>query len=593
MNPQLQIMIQQAIQAFQSNNYDRADSILKKVLQIESKNIPALHVLGLIRSSQGKLDEAIEFLAKAIKISPNDSSLQYNFAKALSDNGLDARSLPHHKKAVGLMPENPDAWINYGKTLSNLASFEEAIECYNTALRLRPKYPEALINKGAALKELGLYIEAIAMAEAALNINPNLAEAWSNKGVALKEIKRYNESLAAYEKAISINPNSAESWSNKGAVLNQLKRFEESINAFDRAIGINPEYAEPWSNKGLAFKELKKYKESIDAFDCAIKINPHFADAKFNKGCTQLYYLNFEDGWKGYEYRWNIARPDSSNLISTKSKWGGDKKTNRLLIWGEQGIGDQILFSSVLNELRDFPQQKIISLDRRLIPIFKRSFPDYYFIEKNELIPEDDYDEHIAIGSLAQYFRKNIEEFKGVHHPYLYPDSEKVQSIRASLNANNKKTIGLSWRSTNPRLGDDKSAPLKVFEHILINDHVQFINLQHGDISEELLSLREGLRKSIITIPNIDLFSDVDGALSIIAACDQIITTSNTTAHLAAACGKEVLLLLPYSVGKFWYWHDINGQSFVYPSVKIYKQLHQGDWSVPIDDIRAHIDRLT
>ena len=97
-------MLQQAIQAFQSGNFDRADSILKRVLEVDSKNLSVLHILGLIKASQLRYKEATDYLSKAARIDPNDPSLQYNLAKALSDSGSDIEALTHHKKAVELAP---------------------------------------------------------------------------------------------------------------------------------------------------------------------------------------------------------------------------------------------------------------------------------------------------------------------------------------------------------------------------------------------------------------------------------------------------------------------------------------------------------
>lgn len=206
MNPQLQLMLQQAIQSFQSGNLESADLSLRRVLQTDSKNLPALHILGLIKASQSNYREAAGYLARAARVHPNDASIQYNLAKALSDSGNDKDALVHHKKAVTLAPNNPEAWLSYGKTASNLGRYEDALVWYGNALSLKPDYAEAALNKGATLKELERYAEAIAFAEEALSINPNLAEAWSNKGVSLKALKRYDEAIAHYDKALSLKP---------------------------------------------------------------------------------------------------------------------------------------------------------------------------------------------------------------------------------------------------------------------------------------------------------------------------------------------------------------------------------------------------
>lgn len=239
MNPQMQLMLQQAVQAFEGGNMDRADSILKRVLQAEPKNLPALHILGLIKASQKKYEEAIELLSKAARISPNEGSIQFNLAKALLDCGFERRSLPHHQKAVSLNPNNAGAWLNYGKTVSNLGRHEEALEYFDRAISLKPDYVEALLNKGAALKELRKYESAISFAEQVLALDPTLAEGWNNKGIALKELERYEEALASYAEAINLKPEYGDAWSNKAIVLNILKRHADAAKCYFRALELS------------------------------------------------------------------------------------------------------------------------------------------------------------------------------------------------------------------------------------------------------------------------------------------------------------------------------------------------------------------
>jgi predicted O-linked N-acetylglucosamine transferase (SPINDLY family) len=273
MNPQLQTMLQQAIQAFQSGNFDSADLILKRVLQADSKNLPALHILGLIKASQANHKEAADFLGRAARIHPNDASIQYNLAKALADSGNNKDAIAHHKKAVALAPNNPEAWLNYGKSASNLGRYEDALVWFGKALSLKPDYAEALLNKGAILKVLKKLEEAIALAEQALSINPNLVEAWSNKGGALKELKRFDEAVVHYDKAISLKPDYHETWSNKGVALYELNQFDEAITHYDKALSLKPDYHEAWANKGSTLNLLKKHSESAKCFQKALELN--------------------------------------------------------------------------------------------------------------------------------------------------------------------------------------------------------------------------------------------------------------------------------------------------------------------------------
>jgi len=284
MTPQLQLMLQQAIQAFENGNLDSADLMLKRLLQVDSKNLPALHVLGLIKASQGRYQESADYLGRAARLNPNDASIQYNLAKALSDSGNDNDAIAHHKNAVALAPNNPEAWLGYGKSLSHLNRYDEAITYFDKALFLKPDYAEAALNKGASLKELKRYDEAITSADQALAIKPNLVEAWLNKGVSLKEVKRYDEALTHYDKALNLKPDYAQAWLNKGNVLNALKQQNEALAHYDKALNLKPDYAEAWAYKGAALHALKRYDEALTHYDKALSLKPDYAEAWFDKG---------------------------------------------------------------------------------------------------------------------------------------------------------------------------------------------------------------------------------------------------------------------------------------------------------------------
>ena len=301
MNSQLQGMVQQAIQAFQGGNFDNADLILRRVLQVDAKNLSALHILGLIKASQANYKEACDYLARAARIHPNDASLQYNLAKALSDSGNDIDALAHHKKAVALAPKNPEAWLNYGNTSSNLGRYKDALVWFENALSLNPNYAEAALNKGLVLKELKRYEEAVAFAKQALLINPNLVEAWSNLGVALQELKRYDEAIDHYDKALSLNPYLVEAWTNKGLTLNELKRYDEAIDHYDKALSLKLDYHEAWSNKGLTLNELKRYDEAIAHYDKALGLRPDYHEAWTNKGATLNNLKRYDEAIAHYD----------------------------------------------------------------------------------------------------------------------------------------------------------------------------------------------------------------------------------------------------------------------------------------------------
>ena len=240
MHPQLATNLQQAIQHFQNGKLEEAELILKRVIAVDNKCLPALHILGLIKASQGKHAAAIDFLKKAVRLDSSDASLQYNLANALAEIGLDAESLQHHKKAVELAPGNQDTYLNYGKSLSKLNRHQEALAIYERALPINPINLGLLLNKGIALQNLGRLEDALRLIEEALTIDPISLEAWLNKGVILKLLNRFEEAIGAYDKALELNPQFADAWFNKANVFNDLKRFKEASSAYQKAFELNP-----------------------------------------------------------------------------------------------------------------------------------------------------------------------------------------------------------------------------------------------------------------------------------------------------------------------------------------------------------------
>ena len=240
MHPQLAIDLQQAIQYFQNGKLGEAELLLKRVLLIDSKCLPALHILGLVKASQGNNTEAVNFLKKAVRIDANDASLQYNLANALSEAGLDADSLPHYKKAIDLAPGNQDAYLNYGKSLSKLNRHQEALVIYERATPINPLNTGLLLNKGISYQNLGRLDDALKLTEEALAIHPVSLDALLNKGVLLKQMNRFDEALSTYDKALELNPQFADAWFNRANALNDLKRLEEASQSYQKALELNP-----------------------------------------------------------------------------------------------------------------------------------------------------------------------------------------------------------------------------------------------------------------------------------------------------------------------------------------------------------------
>ncbi|MES2585367.1 MAG: tetratricopeptide repeat protein [Pseudomonadota bacterium] len=295
MNSQFQLMLGQAIEAFQGGNIQGAEIILKRLLQVDSKNMPALHIIGLIRASQDNHIEAVKYLKKAAALEPSDPSLQYNLAKALSSVGNEKEALIHHQRAVKSMPQNPEAWLNYGKSLLALHRNEDAINTFNNALQIHAQYPEALLNKAIALRNLQKEDEALVLIDRALSHNSEFYEGWLNKAISLKGLKQTDQALACFDRAIKINPEKMDAWLSVGDTLLDSGRLKDALACYEKFIELAPESPEGHIKRGTVLKKVGNLTGALACFEQAISIHSSNINAYDYKCAVLIELKQFED----------------------------------------------------------------------------------------------------------------------------------------------------------------------------------------------------------------------------------------------------------------------------------------------------------
>ena len=351
MNPQLQLMLQQAIQAFQNGNFESADLILQEVLQKkinsadtvlelaiayakanrfmeasaifcclqqhENNDVRIPYNLGLLYSLQGKHQLALEAYDAALKIQPNDVEVLINKGSTYNDIQNYVLAVEILEKAIQIRSDIPEAWSNKGIALHHLNLYQDSIKAYDEAIKLNTSFYEAWSNKSAPLNKLKLYTEALNVCDKALSLNPDYAEAWYNKGNTLYELKRHEEAIAHYDRAINLKADYAEAWSNKGLTLNELKRYEEAIAHYDKALRLKPDYVEGWLNKGNTLDELKRYEEAIAHYDKALSLKPDYVEGWLNKGNTLDELKRYEEAIAHYDKALSL-KPDYAEGWSNK-----------------------------------------------------------------------------------------------------------------------------------------------------------------------------------------------------------------------------------------------------------------------------------
>lgn len=550
---------------------------------------------GNILKDLKRLDESIASYDRAIEIDPF-------FAEAYSNRGIALRELNRlqeaiasYNKAIEINPEYADAFSNRGIALRELKSLDEALASFERAIEIKPDYVDALSNLGNALKDLNRLDEALASYNQAIQINPDFYEAYYNRGVYFDDLGKFDQALTSYDQAIKLNPDYAVAYSNRGNTLKKLNRFQDSLASYCKAIELNPFYAEAYSNLGILFYELKHYEESLANYDKAIDLDPDYADAYFNKSVLLLSLQNFEKGWYLYDWRWKKKNDSSLPFSTVKPKldnlYNSSSKGRKILIWGEQGIGDQILYSGMLDELFGIAPTSQIMLDKRLLPLFERSFPQGKFVDKTIPTENIDYDEHLPLPDLAKYFRTCTADFEKSRKSFLKADQSRANELRTSLVGDNKYLCGITWSSKIRTIGADKSIVLEDLLPIFTIKNITFVNLQYGDTHRQLIDFNKKYFSNIKVCLEVDNFNDLDGHAALIQACDFVVTISNTSAHISGSIGKETFLMCPSGKGLLWYWcNQLNGKCLWYPSIQIYQQSQIGNWSDVVQRVKFDIE---
>lgn len=260
---------------------------------------------------------------------------------------------------------------------------------------------------------------------------------------------------------------------------------------------------------------------------------------------------NLSKGWDFYEWRWRISEWTSVPLKSKNPLWNG-QKDSILYLWPEQGIGDEVMFASILEDVKKDVKRLIVKIDERLIDIFTRSFENIKFISSKENINEQDYEFHLPIGSLPKFYRNNLSDFINKNDSYLKTNEIINEKIRTEFNEyKNKRKIGVSWKSKNPLSGLKRSAELLDIINYINDPRAVFVNLQYGDVSSEISDVRN---KGFVILENhdIDNMKNIDGLLSLINQCDEVVSIDNSTVHFAGAIGKKTEVLMHESADFRW-----------------------------------------
>jgi|CZKF01.1.fsa_nt_gi tetratricopeptide (TPR) repeat protein len=541
--------------------------------------------LGAVREAQGKHEQAEMRFRRALALRPNLAEAHVNLGNILQAQGKLEEAVASHERALAIKPGSAEAIFNHANALQAQGKLEDAVAEYGRAIGLKPGMAEAFGNMGNALLALKKLDDAEACYARAVELKPDYAEAWYNWGNLGQAQEKLAEAVACYERAIQLKPQLLEAHYNLGNTLHALDRLDEAAASFERALALRPEYAEAHYNLGCVFEELGRLDEALARMARALEIKPDYPQARFGHALAQLRSGDFANGWRNYETRWQSIDHDTPWRAYPQPQWSGEKlESGRLLVWGEQGIGDEIQFAGLIPDAIRTGNRFVLDCDARLQPLFARSFPEIEVVSGcgPAEVQNAEVAAHLPAGSLPGMFRTTEADFAATTSPYLKADPVERDRFRADY-GDGRKLIGLAWHTRNQKTGRKRSVDLEKFAPLFALPGIRWISLQYGDF-DDLEQHAAEAQAPLLIDRSVDQFANLDRFAAQVAAMDHVITIDNSTAHLAGALGLPVWLLLPFAAD--WRWLESRSESPWYPTLRIFRQLKIGDWEAVVESVR-------
>ena len=656
-------LLQRAAGLYARGDLQGAEELCRQLLQIDSEQPDALHMIGLVAWQRGERQRAMDEIRKAIAsdpgkpqphnslgvmhrefgnlehaeaafraatdLMPNYPDALTNLGNVLSETGRLADAETMHRRVVALAPKYADGHNNLATVLSKQERWEEALDECRSAVELVPTAAEFHFNLGNALSAVEDWEPAAAAFQRAADLAPGNADAHANLGIAFYRLEQPEKAAAAHRAATELRPDSARIWANLAAVQVDMDDLDaalqscqkalqldanlpevhdslgkalrakglpdQAIAAFETAIKLRPDYHKPYGNLGMVFHSQGRYSRALAAFAKSVDLAPGDAEAQWNKGLVHLLLGEFEPGWRGYE-RGLDAKHGRARFLGRKFPiWQGSEVQGKtILVSGEQGVGDQIMFASILPDLIERGARTLVVVDNRLIPLLQRSISDLVLVPYDETtlsrIEQFAVEYQAPIGSLCRWLRPTAGSFPS-RPGYLKAEPAQADNFRSRYRERfgDRPVVGISWRGGTGKAAPVRSIALTAWAPILEQRAFGFVNLQYGDCRTDLEAVGRDLGVEILHDESVDPLKNLDDFAAQTAAMDLVVSIDNSTVHMAGALNVPVWAMLPAVPD--WRWMLDRSDSPWYPSVRLFRQATAGEWTPVIERVAEELKR--
>lgn len=548
----------------------------------------AYSAVGKALARLGCRDEAVAACRTAVRLEPNRAETHLVLGLVLA--GFDEIEAAHAplSRAAQLLPGTSTHLATIATLFASSRHLADAEDLCHRMLAVSPEDSRPLSTLARIRSLAGSYVEAIDLARRALDRDPENRKALYDLAVSLGKEDRHGESLPIWRKLSALVPGDASVRSALGVALIELGDFEAAETELRKAADLKPECPDIDGNLATALQQNGRLAEAEAVYEAALRLHPEHAMHRLSLALLKLGQGRYEEGWQEYEWRWKCGDATSTVRPLPQPRWDGSPlQGKRILVSGEQGLGDEIMFAGLLEDLRAMGARVAVECNVRLATLFRRSFPAVDVVPS--MTPpapaalEESIDFHIPAGSTLQYLRPDASRFSP-RPRYLETDEQMVAALRARYaSLGDGLKVGIAWRSGNKANGRFRSIPLKRWAPLLTLPGLRFVNLQYGDCRAEIEEVHDLYGVRIHQDESIDAFGDLDPVAAQVDALDLVVTADNSTVHLAGALGKPAWLLVPSWAD--WRWGRNDSENDWYRSVRLFRQSRPGDWDSVFEEV--------
>ena len=542
-----------ALQTVLQQKISKADVKLRKSIPILKR--------GVRKIQEGEYREGAKLGLSALDITPDFALANHVTAIALDKMGVASIALELYERALNLDPSDPEIYQNLGLLAWRMELYDVAEKFFRIFCRMMPNVVEGPNNLACVLRDKGQFDGAIEVLRSAIYGNQESALLWNSLGTVMMEQTNFANAILFYEQALQIEPEMARAFHNIGYCLATEGDHEKGLAALE---------------KGLSLGTLPDNEK---------------AESEHARAVSLIGLGRLDEAWEAYECRNNPRYAGSTTFSIPLKKWDGEPlEGKKILVVGEQGLGDEIMFMNMGHDLIEHlgPEGALtIGVVPRLAPLFERSFPKATITKHSTvrsngmpmrgcpLIKDwDTYDYWAPMASMLRVLRTSIDAFPKTKG-YLTPDADRVAHWKNELaKLGDGFKAGLLWKSMLMSAKRSKYySPFAQWKKTLQTEGVTWINLQYGDCADDLARAEKEFGVKVHQL-DIDLKDNLDDLAALCVALDLVVGPMNATTNIAAGSGARTAIIGAPNAWPYLGTHQLPW----YPTATVFSPDTISDW---------------